>query len=129
MKKRILVVDDNEMMREFLLHLLGEKFKAHGASSSEEALALLSSSELPDLVLTDLNMSGKSGLELLKEIKRSPSTSHIPVVFLSSKNESKYRIESLKYGANDFIIKPFNPVELQLRIEKTLSNTTKSTLV
>ncbi len=129
MKKRILVVDDNEMMREFLLHLLGERFKARGASSSEEAIAFLSSSELPDLVLTDLNMSGKSGLELLKEIKRSPRTAHIPVIFLSSKNKSEYRIESLKYGANDFIIKPFNPVELQLRIEKALTSTAEGILV
>lgn len=121
MKKWILIVDDNEMMREFLAHLLSENYLTSQAISCEDAIEQLKSGNLPDLVLTDFAMSGKSGLDLVKEVKGSPITSHIPVILLSSNDKSQYRIDCLAQGADDYIIKPFNPVELRLRIDKVMS--------
>jgi PleD family two-component response regulator len=121
MKKWILIVDDNEMMREFLSHILSKNYLTTQAISCEDALDQLSKDELPDMVLTDFSMSGKTGLDLLKEVKGTPHTSHIPVMLLSSNDKSHYRIDCFAEGADDYVIKPFNPVQLQLRIERVIN--------
>lgn len=126
MKKRILIVDDSEMMREFLAHQLNEKYETVVAASSEEAIRKLEIEFLPDLILTDYSMEGQSGLELLQHVKKSTELEHICVVVLSSKMQSKEKVNCLQAGADDYILKPFNPIELQLRIDKVLSQRRQS---
>ncbi|MEM8893540.1 MAG: response regulator [Bacteroidota bacterium] len=122
MKKWILVVDDNEMMREFLAHTLSKSYLITQAISYQDAMDQLNRSEIPDLVLTDYAMNGKTGLDLVDEIKSAKDIKHIPVIVLSSHADSKHRIDCLSSGADDYIVKPFNPIELKLRIDRLLNS-------
>ncbi len=120
MKQSILIVDDNEMMREFLANYLCKKFLVNTVGSGTEAINYLSSRKIPDLVITDLNMPLMNGHILLDKIKNNSVFAHIPVIILSGLKESSSRIKCLQAGAKDFIIKPFNPEELELRVSRTL---------
>ena len=124
MKCQLLVVDDNKMMRHFLTQLLGKKHIVITSSSAEEALTQLQTNEQIDLVLTDYNLEGMSGLSLLKRIKASPQLSSIPVVILSGEGQSENRIKCLQANAADFVNKPFNPLELELKISRLLEDRT-----
>lgn len=129
MKSKILIIDDNEMMRSFLTHILGHTFDAEVVSSGEEALeALHSTGQMPKLILADFDLDGMNGLELLMYLKSSAIYRQVPVVILSGKGNSLNRINCLKAGAADFITKPFNPIELQVKLQAILeTNLVKQT--
>lgn len=120
MKQSILIVDDNKMMREFLANFLGKKYLVNTVGCGTEAINYLSIRKIPDLVITDLNMPLMNGSVLLDKIKNNSLFTHIPVIILSGLKESNSRIKCLQAGAKDFIIKPFNPEELELRVSRTL---------
>ncbi len=117
MKSKLLIIEDNLMMREFLNHLLSKEYEVYTASSAEEALEWLQNNSEIDLIISDFNLDDMTGLDFLKHIKSSGFFQHIPVIILSGKNKSEDRITCLKEGAADYIIKPFNPTELLLRIQ------------
>jgi len=124
MTNKILIIDDNEMMRSFLKHILGNSFEADVVSSGEEALDILrDKARTPELILADFDLDGMNGLELLMYLKSSAVYKHVPVVILSGKGNSNNRINCLKAGASDFITKPFNPVELQVKLQGLLETT------
>ncbi|CAD5255966.1 MULTISPECIES: PleD family two-component system response regulator [unclassified Imperialibacter] len=127
MKSKLLIIDDNEMMRSFLKHILANNFDAEVVSSGEEALEVLhDKARTPELILADFDLDGMNGLELLIYLKSSAVYKQVPVVILSGKGNSNNRINCLKAGASDFITKPFNPVELQVKIQGILeTNRTK----
>jgi len=117
---RILIVDDDPIIRETLrmcIEHLG--FAATEASSSEEALHALSR-KLPDLILLDVQMPGLSGIELCTRIKANPSTRLIPVVLLTTEGELEKRVAGLEAGADDFFTKPVHPRELAARLRSLL---------
>lgn len=123
MKSTILIIDDNEMMRSFLQHILGSTFEVVAAGSGEEAIRLLQDKRVaPELILSDFDLDGMSGLDLLTYIKSSTLFRHIPVVILSGKGNSNSRTNCLKAGASDFIAKPFNPAGLQMKIQEVLES-------
>lgn len=125
MKKKVLVIDDNEMMRSFLQHILGGSFDATVVSSGEEAFELLESAdEIPDLVFSDFDLDRMSGYELPIYLKNTPGYRHLPVVIMSGKGDSHKRLICKAGGAVDFITKPFNPAELQARFRQILAEST-----
>jgi two-component system response regulator PilR (NtrC family) len=118
MKIRILVVDDELSMREFLSILLErEGYDVSVAGSAEEALRMMESA-LFDLVLSDVNMPGLSGIELLARIKNtSPETA---VLMLTAFSTSEQAVEAMKLGAYDYICKPFKNEEIKLLVKNAL---------
>jgi DNA-binding response OmpR family regulator len=120
--KKIFIVDDNEMMRAFLLNFFKKNYEVRAFASGEEALATIDTESKPDLLLLDFELEGMSGYDTMKSLKASELFKNVPVMFLSGKQKSEIRIDCLKAGAADFISKPFNPVELSLKIEKQLSS-------
>ena len=118
---KILVVDDVFLTRELLYEILHEDYQVILAENGDEGLKKTLESH-PDLVLTDLKMYPMTGIELCEAIKTKEETSHIPVIFLSGDDTMEARLSSLKHGANDFITKPFNHEELQLRIRNFIEN-------
>ena len=122
MKYRLLVVDDNKMMRHFLLHLFGKKNEVVAVESAEEAISWLNSHELPDLVIADYNLEGISGFDLLERLKLGEAYQSLPVIILSGNGQSNTRIQCLQAGAADFVTKPFNPLELELKVERLARN-------
>lgn len=120
MKGQILVIEDNKMMRSFLTHLFGKKNEVIAKSSAEDALIWLNDGHSPEVIISDYQLEGMSGFELLERLQSSGFYKDIPFVMLSGKSKSDNRIKCLEAGAADFIIKPFNPVELELKIHKLL---------
>ena len=125
-KAHILVVDDDDGIRNLVKKFLNEKnFLVNTASSAEEAQKKIAIIKF-DLIILDIMMPGKSGLEFLNENKNFIDT---PVILLTAKGEPKERVEGLESGADDYLPKPFEPQELLLRIKNILSKTQKKNLI
>lgn len=120
MKKQILLIDDNPMMGGFLSHMFGKEYNVMWCTTAEEALSWLHKRNLPNLILCDFEMTGMSGLDFVHEIKRTGFYKDIPVIMLSGKSSSEDRIKCLKAGAEDFVVKPFNPTELNIKVANIL---------
>ena len=119
--KKLLIVDDKPSISRLIVQFLSKSFDVTTKEDGLEALSWLQSGNIPDLIITDLQMPNLDGFELIKRVKESGFFSGIPVIVLSSKDSSSDRIACLKLGAEDYLIKPFNPEELQIRIERILS--------
>jgi DNA-binding response OmpR family regulator len=118
--KKILVVDDKSSISALLVQFLSTQYLVDTRADGLEALAWLQQGNFPDIIITDLQMPNMDGLELIKSLKESGYFKDIPIIVLSSKDSSADRVQCLKLGAEDYIVKPFNPEELLLRIEKIL---------
>ena len=113
----IMILDDSEFMRQFLGRFLEEKFVMTLVADGVEALEKLQTGYRPEVILADINMPRLDGFGFLEHIKASPLYASIPVIMCSAKDDSNDRIKSLRLGAVDYVVKPFNPIELELRIE------------
>ena len=119
----ILVVDDDDGIRSLVQqYLTKQNFLVTTASNAEEALEKTSLIKF-DLIVLDIMMPGKSGLELTKENKKKINT---PIILLTAKGEANERVEGLESGADDYLPKPFEPRELILRIENIIHKTKKN---
>ena len=119
----ILVVDDDDGIRSLVKKFLNEnKFLVTTAENAESALEKIKIIKF-DLIVLDIMMPGKSGLEFLKENKKELDT---PVILLTAKGEANERVEGLEIGADDYLPKPFEPKELILRIQNILNKTIKT---
>ena len=118
----ILVVDDDDGIRLLVKEYLNEnKFLVTTANSAENATEKVSIIKF-DLIVLDVMMTGKSGLDFIKENKKTIDT---PIILLTAKGESDDRVQGLEIGADDYLPKPFEPKELILRIKNILNKTTK----
>lgn len=116
----VLVVDDNEDMCRFLKSILSAHYMVTTATDGADALDKMTV-QMPDMIVSDLMMPNLDGLELTDHIKNDPTTSHIPVILLTAKSSIESRLEALKYGADDYITKPFSPEYLLARLENIIS--------
>lgn len=120
----LLFVEDNEELRSFLKIILADGFHVIEAGNGTEGLEI-ARSQLPDIIITDLMMPEKNGLELAREIKEDETTSHIPVVVLTARTDLDTQVDALKTGADDFITKPFSSTYLRAKIENILQQRKK----
>ncbi len=118
---RILVVDDNKELREYLKQLFSPYYEVLEAADGSQALEVIQKT-LPDLILSDLFMSGMDGLELCKNVKTHMKTSHIPFILLSAKDTVSTRMECWEAGADLFEQKPFNSQLLLANVANLLRN-------
>jgi len=117
---KILIVDDKPSLSSLLSQFLGQSYEVTVREDGLGALTWLQEGNIPDLIITDLEMPGMDGFELIEKVKTSGFFSEVPIIVLSCQDSSAIRIKCLKLGADDYIIKPFNPEELVIRIEKIL---------
>ena len=118
--ERVLVVDDEEDIVELVSYNLArEGYEIIKASSGETALKL-AGSELPDIIILDLMLSGINGLEVAKTLKNNPATADIPIIMLTAKGEETDIITGLELGADDYITKPFSPRILLARVRAAI---------
>ncbi|WP_163272378.1 hybrid sensor histidine kinase/response regulator transcription factor [Dysgonomonas sp. 511] len=120
-KYSILIVEDNEEMREFLRDLFLPLYNIETAADSFEGLSKATELQ-PDLVLSDVMMPGMSGTEMCVKLKNNFDTSHIPVVLLTARTATEHKVEGLQTGADDYITKPFSIKLLIVRIENVIKN-------
>ncbi len=117
----ILVVEDDEEMREFIVNNLRKRFRVIEACNGTEGIHL-ALEYIPDLILSDVMMPDMDGLTMCRKLKHEMSSSHIPVILLTAKSEAEYCIEGLQTGADDYITKPFNVDVLEAKIVSFLEN-------
>ncbi len=118
---RILVVEDNEDMREYIRGFLSEHFKVMMAGDGEQAWKCIRISA-PDLIVSDVMMPYKDGYTLCKELKNDPEYCHIPVILLTAKADMEDRLHGLDLGADGYLGKPFDPTYLTALVRNLLSN-------
>ena len=117
MAYKVLVVDDEDEIRQLLrLYLEKDEYQVVEATNGEDALNILKSQEI-DLVLLDIMMPKINGYQVLKEIR---TNNNIPVIMLSAKSQDADKILGLDLGADDYIAKPFNPLEAMARINSNI---------
>ena len=115
--RTVLVVDDEPMLRNLLSHLLHlEGYKVLEAEDGLTALDVVAT-EKPDLVLLDVMLPARNGLDVLGDLRR---TSDIPVILVSARAEEGDRVAGLRLGADDYVTKPFSAAELSARVESLL---------
>ncbi|MGY3212540.1 response regulator transcription factor [Mucilaginibacter sp. HD30] len=117
---KILIVEDDLYMQAILKEFLSATYEIQISQDGMEALAFMQSGNVPDLIISDLNTPKLNGLELITQIKVSDFFKSIPIIILSGEDSSEKRIKCLDSGADDFIVKPFNPAELEARIRVVL---------
>ena len=122
-KAHILVVDDDDGIRSLVKKYLNENnYLVNTAQNAEDALDKIQIIEF-DIIILDIMMPGKSGLDLIRENRKKILS---PIILLTAKGEAKERIQGLEIGADDYLPKPFEPKELILRIQNILEKTKRN---
>lgn len=120
MKERILVIEDDKHISKLVAYNLEKAgFDCSQAYTGEEALKYLAK-QPADLIVLDIMLPGMDGFEVCRTIKQDPRLKHIPVIILTAKGEEVDRVVGLELGADDYVVKPFSPRELILRIKAIL---------
>lgn len=121
MTKRLLVVDDEpNLLRAVAATLRAEGYEVQTARNGVEALTRVLEA-IPDLIVSDIRMPGMSGYALARQLRSTPHTDLIPIIFLTAKDETQDRIEGFRAGVDSYLTKPFEPDELTAVIHNILS--------
>lgn len=119
-KPRILIIEDERALSEILeINLQREGFETSVAQDGSQGLRLAQAS-VPDLILLDLMLPGKSGLDICRELKTSPVTKHVPVIMITAKSEETDQLIGFATGADDYVTKPFSVKVLIQRVRREL---------
>ena len=120
MKNFVLIVEDEEDIRELVsYHLLKEGYQVASVASGEEALTV-AETQTPDLILLDVMLPGMDGLTVCQRLRSSPKTADVAIMMLTAKSEEADIIRGLNLGATDYVTKPFSPKVLLARVRAVL---------
>ena len=120
-KQTILVVDDTPDNITLLCGLLGDHYKNKVATNGQKALQIAFADPHPDLILLDIMMPGMDGYEVCRQLQANPSTSAIPIIFLTAKSQDEDETKGFELGAVDYITKPITPAILMARVHTHLT--------
>jgi DNA-binding response OmpR family regulator len=122
---KLLIIDDEISIRKLLEFYFGKYFTVTTKSDGQEAMDYIKQGNLPDAIIADLKMPKMDGYDFTTEVRKMESLKTTPVMILSGNESSSDRIHCLKIGADDYLIKPFNPDELYYRLVNILKRTGK----
>lgn len=125
MKSKVLLVDDKTEFRTLVKLYLATKYEVETAENGLAALSLIKSGYKPDIIVSDLMMPEVDGETFVTQVRASAALKNVPIIILSSIDKSSKRVDLIKNGANDYLTKPFNPEELEIRIENLLKISSK----
>lgn len=120
MKKQILILDDKESIAKIISFYLNAEYDIVWQENPIKGIAWLQEGNIPDLIISDIKMPEMRGDEFLRYIKSNDMFKSIPVIMLSAEDSTSERIRLLSEGADDYIVKPFNPMELKVRLKKII---------
>lgn len=118
-KQTILLIEDNSDVVAYIASLIQKDYNFLVGKDGLEGIEI-ALQNIPDIIITDVMMPYKDGFEVCRTLKTNIKTSHIPVIILTAKSDLESKLEGLKYGADDYIMKPFNKSELLARIKNSL---------
>lgn len=119
-RRRVLIVDDNRSIVNFLQETLGKKYHCAAAVNGKAGLAVAASFR-PDIIITDEMMPQMSGLEMSRRLKENTATAHVPILLLTAKDAGQIQHESITSGVDAFMAKPFDVPTLMAKVEQLLS--------
>ncbi len=117
MKKTLLALDDELSILKILDFYFNKTYNVVAKQNGTEALEWMQQGVIPDVIIADVNMPEINGLEFIRQIRSSGFFKDVPLIMLSGNEGSSDKIKCLKAGADDYLIKPFNPEELEARID------------
>lgn len=123
--KTILAIDDVGSTLDIINCALCKNYTVVKKENGQEALDWMHEGNLPDIIISDLYMPAMDGFEFIKHIRASGFFKDIPLIVLSSYENSSTRINCLRLGADDYMVKPFNPEELEVRVENIVKRSIK----
>jgi DNA-binding response OmpR family regulator len=121
-KKQLLLIDDEAAIGMIIRIQFEKDYDITLFDNGLDAIKWLLGGNIPDLIILDLNMPKMNGIDFMKEVKKLNYFNATPLIVLSGEDASAKRIEAFKNGASDYLTKPFNPVELRVRMERFLTN-------
>lgn len=116
----ILHIDDDVFIRRIIQHALSPEFDLTSCTNGLEAMLWLEAGNQPDIILTDLTMPVLNGEEVIAQVRSSSQYRHTPIIVLSSLDDSTLKVRCIDQGADDFMVKPFNPLEVVAKIKALL---------
>jgi two-component system, OmpR family, alkaline phosphatase synthesis response regulator PhoP len=120
MKKFVLIVEDDDDIRELVsYHLLKEGYQVASVASGEEAISI-AERQMPDLILLDVMLPGMDGMTVCQRLRSSPKTADVAIMMLTAKSEEADIVRGLNLGATDYVTKPFSPKVLLARVQAVL---------
>ena len=120
MKKTVMIIDDQPAVRKLLSHYLGHFYNVIEKSCASDATEFLDRGEWADVIIADVMMPEMTGIEFLEDSKKRFGKSMPPVMMLSSVENSTEKLKCFSNGAQDYLVKPFNPEELRMRLDNLL---------
>jgi len=120
----LLIVDDNADIRTYVSSLFESTYTILKAKNGQEGIDL-AIERIPDIIISDIMMPVKTGIDLCNMLKVDERTSHIPIILLTAKAGEEHEIKGIKTGADDYVTKPFNEELLKTRVEKLIENRKK----
>lgn len=118
--RTLLIVDDEPAIRLLLKHFFTSRYAIETLDDGTQAVAWLAANAATPVIILDLNMPAMNGMEVIAHVRAHAVHHAAPVIVLSSKESSADRIACLRAGADDYLVKPFNPEELDARIDAIL---------
>lgn len=126
---RILVVeDDSDISNMLRIYFSGQGYEVQVAPRGGEALTM-TRRQLPNLIVLDIMLPDMNGYDVCRELRQTTRTSHIPIIFLTQKDERSDKIAGLELGADDYITKPFDIEELKLRVQNAIAAADRTRLI
>jgi DNA-binding response OmpR family regulator len=127
-KPRLLVVEDDFDIGNMLkIYFSGQQYEVQVAPRGGDALQL-TRKQLPDLIILDIMLPDMNGYDVCRELRTTKRTSHIPIIFLTQKDERSDKIVGLELGADDYITKPFDIEELKLRVANAIKMSQRTSM-
>ncbi|HEX8329384.1 MAG TPA: response regulator transcription factor [Hymenobacter sp.] len=120
MKRKLLVIDDEPGIQLILEHYFANEYEVVLTANGRDAMAWLDQGHRVDVVVADCEMPFMNGLDFILALRNTAAHQHTPLMMLSSTDDVANKISCLKQGADDYLVKPFNPEELEIRIKKIL---------
>ena len=120
----VLIIEDDPDLRGYLSTLLPDSYTIHKSNNGIDGVEKAKET-IPDLIISDVMMPGKDGMEVCEELKTTPETDHIPVILLTARADQESKLRGLTTGADDYLLKPFDPKEIKIRVANLLNQREK----